>query len=184
MTTADGTATNLSPVAADAVYRVLGNRRRRCILFVLADRGEPTDIGTLAERVAALENERRPEEVTYEQRKSAYTGLHQNHLPRLEAAGLIRSEREWDRIELTGRGAELWTRLYGPAENDGVDEDDEDGTGVRSLHAMLFTFGIGVGAGVVLAAVSLAGVSGYVYLGASLVVLGGLGLARTYSGRR
>ncbi|WP_251343664.1 DUF7344 domain-containing protein [Haloplanus halophilus] len=102
-----------APLLSDPVYQVLGNERRRHVLQVLAAEDDPIDIGTLAERVAGLENDRPVAEVTYDQRKSVYTGLHQNHLPMMEQVGLVRSEGGWDRIELTDRGAEIQRRIAG-----------------------------------------------------------------------
>jgi hypothetical protein len=83
------------------VYEMLGNRRRRYALQYLRTSDGPVAIGELAEHVAAEENDVPPEAVSPGQRKSVYTALHQNHLPKLTDAGLVRAEREWVGIELT-----------------------------------------------------------------------------------
>lgn len=103
--------TGLPSPSADTVYQALGNQRRRYVLYLLVNQQEPMDIGTLAKRIAALENNQSVRDVSYEHRKSVYTGLHQNHLPLMEQAGLIRSEQGWGCIELTDRGSEIGRQL-------------------------------------------------------------------------
>lgn len=97
----------MRPPEHDSVFDVLGNQRRRYVVSVLAEEDGPLDIGTLAERVAALESDRPVEEISYALRKSVYTGLHQNHLPKMEQAGLITSGKGWSEIELDESGDEM-----------------------------------------------------------------------------
>lgn len=124
----------------DTIYQILGNQRRRYLLSVLVEEDEPADIGRLAEQVAALENDRPVEDVTYDQRKSVYTGLHQNHLPLMEDEGLVRSEQEWEKIELTDRGEEIGRQLAG--------KDDE--LSQYLLYLGLTAFCVGLIAGLLL----------------------------------
>jgi DNA-binding transcriptional ArsR family regulator len=105
---------------ADAVFEVLANRRRRLVVRVLEDASGSLDIGELATRVAARERGVDPSEVTYRQRKSAYTALHQNHLPMLADVGVVAAEREWVDVGLTDRAPLVASHLQ---RHDGEAED-------------------------------------------------------------
>jgi hypothetical protein len=142
MTHEDETETALP--LSDPVYQVLGNKRRRYVFYLLVRADEPMDIGTLAERIASLESDQPVEEITYDQRKSAYTGLHQNHLPLMEQAGIIRSEKQWDRIELTERGSEIGRLVTGKVGNPGTR---------TLLYVGVPAFGIGLSLGIWLSVV-------------------------------
>lgn len=74
----------------DDFYDVLANRRRRFVLHHLQYHGEQVEIGTLAEQIAAWENQKPVATVTFQERKRTYTALQQRHLPKLSDAGLIR----------------------------------------------------------------------------------------------
>ena len=156
----------LSQSEDGAVFDVLGNRRRRFVTYVLARADEPVDIGTLAERVAAMEADTSIEEVTYAQRKSVYTGLHQTHLPKMEQAGLIASDSGWTEIELNESGAQMIEYLDG--------SDGHPGTGRYELGALTFVSGLLVGVLVPLSPVSGLATSWYT---AAMLVLTGLCLA-------
>lgn len=94
-------------LSEDVVFGILSNRRRRLVLRVLKRRTEPVDIRELSERVAALEHDVAPESVTYRQRKSVYTSLHQNHLPQMVEAGMLEMDRRWENLRLSDRAASL-----------------------------------------------------------------------------
>jgi DNA-binding transcriptional ArsR family regulator len=116
------------------VYEMLGNRRRRYALQYLRTCERPVAIGELAEHVAAMENDLSREEVTHEQRKSVYTALHQNHLPKLADTGLIRAEREWVGIELAPPVRDFDFEL-------GVQSED----GARTDRYLFATVAVGLG---------------------------------------
>jgi len=82
------------------VFDVLSNRRRRYALYALLDDGAST-IGSLAEQIAAWENDCPVEEVTPTERKRVYTALQQSHLPKLEQTGLVSFDRESGRVQPT-----------------------------------------------------------------------------------
>jgi hypothetical protein len=109
----------------DDVFDVLANRRRRYVLRVLAaDPVGPVDIGDLAERVAAWENERPVEEVSPAERKRVYTALQQSHLPKMEDAGVLTYDKDAGTVDptpalarfdahlSTGTEGEAWHRRY------------------------------------------------------------------------
>lgn len=106
------------------VFDVLSNRRRRYALYALLN-DESTTIGSLAERIAAWENDRSVDEVTPPERKRVYTALQQSHLPKLERLGLIAFDPESGRVSVTDTADEidryleaadgerpLWTQLF------------------------------------------------------------------------
>lgn len=94
-----------SPLSRDEIHDLLSNPRRRYALHILKRDDETADLSTLAEEVAAWENEKPVSEVTSNERHLVYTSIQQNHLPRLERAGVITEER--GRVELTSEAEEL-----------------------------------------------------------------------------
>lgn len=77
-----------TPLTASAVFDLLSNTRRRCVLHFLLEKPETT-VRELSRHVAAWENEVELAAVSAKQRKRVYTGLHQTHLPRLEDHGVV-----------------------------------------------------------------------------------------------
>jgi hypothetical protein len=82
------------------LFDILSNRRRRYAVYVLVG-GETTTIGSLAEQIAAWENDCGIPDVTPAERKRVYTALQQSHLPKLERAELIRFDEDDGRIHPT-----------------------------------------------------------------------------------
>jgi predicted transcriptional regulator len=82
------------------VFDILSNRRRRYALYALLNDDTAT-IGSLAERIAAWENDCTVDEVTSTERKRVYTALQQSHLPKMERTGLISFDRETGRVHPT-----------------------------------------------------------------------------------
>jgi len=82
------------------VFDILSNRRRRYALYALLNDDTAT-IGSLAERIAAWENDCSVDEVTSTERKRVYTALQQSHLPKLERTGLITFDRDSGRVHPT-----------------------------------------------------------------------------------
>jgi DNA-binding transcriptional ArsR family regulator len=88
------------------VFDILSNRRRRYALYALAD-DEAATIGSLAEQIAAWENDCAIADITPTERKRVYTALQQSHLPRLERTGLISFDRESGRVRPTDTAEEM-----------------------------------------------------------------------------
>ncbi|UWG50084.1 putative trancriptional regulator, ArsR family [Halalkaliarchaeum sp. AArc-CO] len=92
-------------VSENELFEVLANRRRRYALHALkrdaegAD--EQVDLGTLAEQVAAWENEVDLGEVSYDERKRVYTALQQSHLPKMDEAGIVSFNKDRGVVEPT-----------------------------------------------------------------------------------
>lgn len=87
----------------DTVLDLLSDRRRRCLLSVLADRNAPMSVAELAAEVAGRELDAEPTEVPAERTDSVAVTLHHNHLPRLADADLISYEPETKTAALTDR---------------------------------------------------------------------------------
>lgn len=89
----------------DEIHGLLSNARRRHAIHVMKRDDGTTELSSVAEEVAAWENEKPLSKVTSDERHLVYTSMQQNHLPRLERAGVITHDR--GHIELTGEAAEL-----------------------------------------------------------------------------
>lgn len=85
-----GETTSLS---TDSIFFILSNSRRRGVIHCLRRVDEPLDVSRLTTLVAAMENGKAPEEVTYSQRKRVYTSLHQSHLPKMDEMGIVTFDR-------------------------------------------------------------------------------------------
>lgn len=100
----------------DAVFRLLGDRRRRALLYYLAERGGPVDRGELA-RVIASEDPSDERETTGDRPTDggptdaeftrALVSLDHVHLPRLAEDGVISYDRETGEVEPAGALARL-----------------------------------------------------------------------------
>jgi hypothetical protein len=67
----------------------------------LREADEPIELTTLAEQVAAWENDTDIDEITEQQRKRVYVSLYQTHIPRLDEAGVIEYDSETGSVALT-----------------------------------------------------------------------------------
>lgn len=77
------------------VFDVLGEKRRRYVLYHLDRQEEPTPLGQLVDQIAAWEND-----TTAEHRNRVCTSLHHIHIPKLENAGVAAYDREANTVEL------------------------------------------------------------------------------------
>lgn len=84
----------------DQVFEILKNKRRRTVLHYLETHEEPVSLSDLAEHVAADENDTTVRQVTSRERKCAYVGLYQCHLPKMDNMDIIEFNQNRGRIEL------------------------------------------------------------------------------------
>lgn len=77
----------------DDLYEVLANRRRRYTVHALEGNDGPMELGTIAEKVAAWENDIDENRVSYKERKRVYTALQQSHLPMMEKKGVVEYDK-------------------------------------------------------------------------------------------
>jgi hypothetical protein len=94
------------------IHAILGNRRRRHALDHLRETPDTVPISDLADAIAEREaGESPPPE---DLRQSVYNSLHQTHLPRLDAEGVIEYDRETIEIRLTesAREVEVYMEVF------------------------------------------------------------------------
>ncbi|GAA0469015.1 hypothetical protein MUK72_06975 [Halococcus dombrowskii] len=108
---------NEGELTRDERFQLLGSQRRRWVLRYLKHEGR-TELGELAEQIAAWENGTTVERVAYEQRKRTYTALQQTHLPTLAEAGVIEFEADRGVVEATERARTLDLYLEVVADRD------------------------------------------------------------------
>ncbi|APE95377.1 DUF7344 domain-containing protein [Halodesulfurarchaeum formicicum] len=110
------------PPRLDEIFGVLQNQRRRLILRYLDEEKAPTDIGTLAEHVAAVENDITRSELHSKQRKRVYISLYQSHLPKLDSAGAVVYDQDRGTVE---QGADIEEFLSVLKREDSVEPDSK-----------------------------------------------------------
>lgn len=94
-------------LSKDKLFKVLGNRRRRCVLHYLAWCDRPVTLDELADRIASWENATSVDSVGSKERKRVYTALQQFHLPKLAEASLIEYDERAGVIERTAIADDL-----------------------------------------------------------------------------
>jgi hypothetical protein len=99
--------TDASTIDTDTMYDLLGNGRRRFALRTLFDECE-LGLDRLAARLARWENE--TDDPTTAECERAYTALASVHLPQLAEAGVVRFDRETERVCLAA-GADHVDRI-------------------------------------------------------------------------
>ncbi len=105
-------------VFSSDLLSVLNNPRRREIVTVLQELGGEACVREVVRRVAEMEREGPSD---WRSRKSVYTGMIQNHLPRMTRAGLLEHDNDIIRLlpksnyyflESTTRGDIPWCTYY------------------------------------------------------------------------
>lgn len=95
--------TNSTRLTQDEAFDLLSSPRRRFVIHYLQRAGGPVELGSLADEVAAWENETSVEELSSQQRKRVYVSLYQTHVPKLEEFGLVEYDADAGTIEVTDR---------------------------------------------------------------------------------
>lgn len=111
-----------APLEESDIHDVLRNDRRRELIDYLRRHEGRTTIQDLSEHIAALETDEDPPPRNV--RQSVYVSLHQTHLPKLEALGIVEYDSESKEIRERERAEEVegymhpdgdgdeWTKLY------------------------------------------------------------------------
>lgn len=116
----------------DQTFELLKNKRRRAVLKYLRETEEDVvPIGELAEHIAAMENEIDVESVSSSQRKRAYVGLYQCHLPKMDDMNVIEFRKNRGEV-LRDRNARQLEQFL----------EHDPGTG-RPWHWYYLSLGIG-----------------------------------------
>jgi len=98
-------------LSQDDVFELLSSPRRRYVLYHLREAKEPIELTTLAEQVAAWENETSVDEITEQERKRVYVSLYQTHIPRLDEAGVVSYDKDSGMVMLQPDADEIDTYL-------------------------------------------------------------------------
>ena len=78
---------------ASEVIEILSNERRRLLWRYLRQESSEGELSDVSRQIAAWENGTAVDDVSYDERKSVYTSLHQFHCPKMEEAGLIEFDK-------------------------------------------------------------------------------------------
>ncbi|WP_255149591.1 DUF7344 domain-containing protein [Halorarius halobius] len=116
-----GQEASADALGLDQVFETLKNHRRRLVLNHLRDHDGRVEVGKLSRAIAAAENEKPEEAVTSDERKRAYVGLYQCHLPKMDSMGIVEFEKSRGRVSL-GPNAEP---LFRYIDTDGNEETEE-----------------------------------------------------------
>ena len=92
-------------LSRNEIYEILSNPRRRYSLHAIKNEDGTTELSDVAEQVAAWENDKPVSEITSSERHLAYSSIQQNHIPKLERAGIITHDS--GTIELTAEARDL-----------------------------------------------------------------------------
>jgi hypothetical protein len=165
----DDDESDVEPLPLDSVFELLKNQRRRHTLRFLKDAEGSVTLSDLAEHVAALENDTTPRELSSDQRKRAYVGLYQCHLPKMDELDAVEFNRDRGLIELGPNAAQLEPYLD---TDDGGERIEAWPTyylgfaataGVLLAFAVLFGYRYGLTADIV-AVISVIGFSGLAFV--------------------
>ncbi|MFB6123687.1 MAG: transcriptional regulator [Haloferacaceae archaeon] len=159
----------------DDVFEILRSRRRRFAIHYLRQNGEPAELGTLSEHVAAWEQGKSVNEVGSSHRKNVYTSLQQFHLPKMSDLDMVEFDRRAGEVELTDDAEEV--DIYLEVVRD------------RDIPWSLYYLGIGIASGAVFwahtAGVPLVAALSVVELGIfTVTAIGVLSLVHTVYTRR
>lgn len=155
------------PLDLDTKFELLRNQRRRIVVAHLVETGERLSMSDLAEHVAAVENDCSVRKLSSAERKRAYVGLYQCHLPKLADAGVIDYNRDRGHAEAT------------PAAEDLLAYVDRDGDASGDWGRRYQTAAVGAGGlfGVALLASAVASVPWVAVAALSILLVGGVATA-------
>ncbi len=105
------------------VFELLSAERRQEVLRYLDDTEGAATLSELAEHIASLECDCEPAQLSSQQRKRAYVGLYQCHLPKMADAGVIEYNADRGIIELNERSVRLLNYLYFEEESTSVTKE-------------------------------------------------------------
>jgi hypothetical protein len=110
--TADPDESGSGPLSTETIFATLSNRRRRYVMHCLRQTNDGLTIRDLSEQLAAWEQNCELTEVRPKERKRLYTALHQTHLPKMDAFGIVEYDSARGVVTLTDAISEFDTYLY------------------------------------------------------------------------
>ena len=144
-----GQVEELAPSPAlplDQVFEIAKNERRRHALRYLRHNEEPVKLGTLAEHIAAIENDTTVKNISSQERKRVYVGLYQCHLPKMDDMHIVDFNQNRGLIELGPNADQIYPYI-----------EEDEGTdvkwplvylGLSALGAVLLVASLTVGASI------------------------------------
>jgi hypothetical protein len=117
----DGESVGCEGLSKDTAFMILKNRRRRDVLRYLHHNEGETTLDTLAEYIAARENDIDESQLSSSQRKRVYIGLYQAHLPKMDDTGVVDFDKHRGTVVLCDEARQLLPYLE-HAPDDGVAE--------------------------------------------------------------
>jgi hypothetical protein len=152
-------------ISKDQAFFLLKNRRRRAVIEYLLEQDGSAQFDDLVVAIAAQENEKSVDEITYKERKSVHTSLYQSHLPKLEESGVIEYGRRSGSVVLTDAVATIrpYLEVNEVDETEAADREDRSWlvayVGLLAVTALATTLhGLGGTAGTLLLATLLLGI--------------------------
>lgn len=105
---------NNEELSQDTVFDVLSSARRRETIAILREEDTPIELTTLAEIVAARENDTSVEELSSQDRKRVYVSLYQTHVPKLVDVGIVEHDTDSGEVWLTSTAGAIEPYLRDP----------------------------------------------------------------------
>ena len=107
------TPIRINEISTKQMLELLANDRRRFTIFYLAQHGvgRSRQLGDIAERVAAWENDAPIAKLSRRQRKRVYDSLQQHHIPALAEQNVVQYDPENCTLVLTPRGITLANQI-------------------------------------------------------------------------
>jgi len=108
---------NNEELSQDTVFDVLSSARRRETIAILREEDTPIELTTLAEIVAARENNTSVEALSSQDRKRVYVSLYQTHVPKLVDVGIVEHDTDSGEVQLTARASAIEPYLQNPQQS-------------------------------------------------------------------
>ncbi|WP_018258968.1 DUF7344 domain-containing protein [Halomicrobium katesii] len=108
---------NNDELSQDTVFDVLSSARRRETIAILREEETPIELTTLAEIVAARENDTTVEELSSQDRKRVYVSLYQTHVPKLVDVGIVEHDADTGEVWLTSQAGAIEPYLHNPEQS-------------------------------------------------------------------
>ena len=164
----------IEPLSTNDIHSLLKNQRRRYVLEYLRANENSARLRDVAEQIAAWENDKELKAITSSERKRAYVGLYQCHLPKMDDADVVTFDQNRGDIEMAANAEQLLPYLDG----DGSDEEEAETTARLTADRYLAVAGTSLAVTVAAAAVTGlgAGALGFVIAALTAVSIGALAL--------
>ena len=130
----------------DQVFEIAKNERRRKALQYLRSHEGPVELGTLAEEIAAVENDKTVEAISSQERKRVYVGLYQCHLPKMDDMHIVDFNQNRGLIELGPNAEQIYP--YIEADDEASVEWPHVYLGLSAAAAVLMLASLTVGSSI------------------------------------